>query len=357
MPGYVRGRPSLSIGKAARSWAIVDGALAANFRTSEITLSKDPDKPGAGKADFGKAGFGKPDFRKSDAGKTEAGKPDPGKKAWRGKTGRDLPSGPPRFARNRSSSHGGPARGGPREEPGGPLRLFGVHAVEAAFRNPARIIKRLVATENAERRLVDAIGPLTLTAEHTSPRDLDRLLGADTVHQGIMIEVEELPEPEFVELAENANGRPLLVLDHVTDPHNVGAILRSAAVFGAAGLVMTRRHSPPLNGVLAKSASGALELVPIALVQNLSRALAELKDAGFTLLGLDGTADACIEDADWNSRPIALVMGAEGKGLRELTQKSCDRLVRITTDGPIASLNVSNAAAVALHCAALARRR
>ncbi|MEQ1669417.1 MAG: RNA methyltransferase, partial [Hyphomicrobium sp.] len=163
------------------------------------------------------------------------------------------------------------------------------------------------------------------------------------------------PEPEFVDLAENANGRPLLVLDQVTDPHNVGAILRSAAVFGAAGIVMTRRHSPPLNGVLAKSASGALELVPVALVQNLSNTLRELKDAGFTLIGLDGTAETAIEDTDWTSRPVALVMGAEGKGLRELTQKTCDVLARITTDGPIASLNVSNAAAVALHTAALAR--
>jgi len=235
--------------------------------------------------------------------------------------------------------------------------LFGLHAVEAALRNPARKVNRLVLTENAERRLVEALGAITHKIEQTTPRDLDRILGADTVHQGAMLETEELPEPEFAALAENAAGRPLLVLDQVTDPHNVGAILRSAAVFGAAGLVMTRWHSPPLNGVLAKSASGALELVPVALVQNLSRALDELKDAGFTVIGLDGTADAVIEETDWISRPIALVMGAEGKGLRELTQKNCDVLARITTDGALASLNVSNAAAVALHTAALARRK
>ncbi|MGB4865617.1 MAG: 23S rRNA (guanosine(2251)-2'-O)-methyltransferase RlmB [Hyphomicrobium sp.] len=235
--------------------------------------------------------------------------------------------------------------------------MFGLHAVEAALRNPARKVNRLVLTENAERRLVEALGAITHKIEQTTPRDLDRILGADTVHQGAMLETEELPEPEFAALAENAAGRPLLVLDQVTDPHNVGAILRSAAVFGAAGLVMTRRHSPPLNGVLAKSASGALELVPVALVQNLSRALDELKDAGFTVIGLDGTADAVIEETDWISRPIALVMGAEGKGLRELTQKNCDVLARITTDGALASLNVSNAAAVALHTAALARRK
>jgi 23S rRNA (guanosine2251-2'-O)-methyltransferase len=232
-----------------------------------------------------------------------------------------------------------------------------MHAVEAALRNPARKINKLVLTENAERRLIEAIGALPIKAELTTPRDLDRILGADTVHQGAMLETEDLPEPEFVDLAENANGRPLLVLDQVTDPHNVGAILRSAAVFGAAGLVMTRRHSPPLNGVLAKSASGALELVQVALVQNLSQALNELKDAGFTIIGLDGTADGCIEDTDWTSRPIALVLGAEGKGLRELTQKNCDVLARITTDGALGSLNVSNAAAVALHTAAMARRK
>lgn len=237
----------------------------------------------------------------------------------------------------------------------GPLRLFGLHAVEAALRNPARKVIKLTATENAERRLADALGgSLGHPVEHASPRDLDRILGADTVHQGVMLETEHLPEPDFSELIETAAGRPLIVLDQVTDPHNVGAILRSAAAFGAAGLVMTRRHSPPLNGVLAKSASGALEVIPVALVQNLSRALDELKDVGFTVIGLDGTADAAIEEADW-SLPTALVMGAEGKGLRELTAKTCDRLAKITTDGPIESLNVSNAAAVALHTAALAR--
>jgi len=241
-----------------------------------------------------------------------------------------------------------------RREDEGPLRLFGLHAIEAALKNPARKVKRLVLTENAERRLADAIGELKHPVERASPRDLDRILGADTVHQGAMLETEPLPEPEFADLIAEARGRPLIVLDQVTDPHNVGAILRSAAAFGAAGLVMTRRHSPPLNGVLAKSASGALELIPIALVQNLSRALDDLKDVGFVVVGLDGEAEAAIEDLDW-SRPTALVMGAEGKGLRELTGKTCDQLARITTQGPLDSLNVSNAAAVALHTAALAR--
>lgn len=281
---------------------------------------------------------------------------EPFKKSWRPKA-RDGRSGGPRFGAKSGKGnreHGRAHQSAPGND--GPLRLFGLHPVEAALRNPARKLNRLLLTENAERRLIEAMGPLPCKVEATTPRDLDRILGADAVHQGAMLETEDLSEPEFAALAENAEGRPLLVLDQVTDPHNVGAILRSAAVFGAAGLVMTRRHSPPLNGVLAKSASGALELVPVALVQNLSRAMDELKDAGFTLIGLDGTAEICVEDTDWTSRPVALVMGAEGKGLRELTQKNCDVLARITTDGPIASLNVSNAAAVALHTAALARR-
>ncbi len=234
------------------------------------------------------------------------------------------------------------------------LRLYGLHAVEAALRNPARKIHRLLATDNAERRLVEALGPLPLAAERCAPRDLDKILGADAVHQGAMIEAEHLPQPDFAALYQNAGGRPLIVLDQVTDPHNVGAILRSAAAFGAAGLVMTRRHSPPLDAALAKSASGALDLVPVALVQNLSRALDELKDVGFSLIGLHGDAQTPLEGIDW-SRPAAIVMGSEGRGLRELTRKTCDVIVRITTDGPLASLNVSNAAAIALHAAAQAR--
>lgn len=238
----------------------------------------------------------------------------------------------------------------------GPIRLFGVHAVQAALTNPAREILSISLTENAELRLEEALATRRLPVTRVSPRDLDKLLGADTVHQGMMIEVAPLPEPSLDDLAEAAAaGNPIVVLDQVTDPHNAGAVLRSAAVFGASGLIMTRRHSPPLNGTLAKSASGALELVPIHLAQNLARTLEDLKSRGVTLLGLDGTAEHAIEDETF-AGPCALVLGAEGKGLRQLTCELCHRLVRISARGPLASLNVSNAAAVALHLAAMKRR-
>ena len=255
----------------------------------------------------------------------------------------------------------------PRPRPTGPaaqgdapddglVRLYGVHPVEAALDNPERIVKRLLATDNAARRIGDVIARRGVTPEPVSPRDLDRILGADAVHQGLMLETEPLPEPDLADLAERAiTGGPLIVLDQVTDPHNAGAILRSAAAFGASGVITTRRHSPPLNGTLAKSASGALELVPIALVQNLSRAMEELRENGVRLLGLDGTSEMAIEDEDLTCA-VAIVLGAEGKGLRQLTAETCDERVRITTADSLRSLNVSNAAAVALHAALIARK-
>lgn len=238
----------------------------------------------------------------------------------------------------------------------GIVRLFGIHPVEAALRNPSRRIGRLLATDNAARRLADAMSARGVTAEPVTPRELDRMLGPDTVHQGAMMETEPLPEPELAGLAEAAHaGGPVVVLDQVTDPHNAGAVIRSAAVFGASGLVMTRRHSPPLNGTLAKSASGALEIVPIVLAQNLARAMAELKAQGVRLIGLDGDGETLIDDEPLTG-PTAIVLGAEGKGLRQLTRESCDVVCRIAAPGPIDSLNVSNAAAVALHLAAMRRR-
>ena len=241
------------------------------------------------------------------------------------------------------------------ESGGNRVLLFGIHTVEAALSNPARRVYALLATDNAQRRLSPAMAQRGITAQRASVRDLDRRLGPDTVHQGVLLETEALPEPTLEDLVAQP-GPPLLVLDQVTDPHNVGAVLRSAAAFGAAGLVITRRHSPPLAGTLAKAASGALEHVPVALVQNLARALAELKALGVVAIGLDGSAEQALESMTrWPERS-ALVLGAEGKGLRQLTRETCTELRHIRTPGPLDSLNVSNAAAVALHWAALQLR-
>ncbi len=238
----------------------------------------------------------------------------------------------------------------------GKTLLFGVHAVEAALANPKRVVNKLFLTENAENRMQALLEGRGFEIERVTPRDLDRRLGADTVHQGILLHTEQLDELPMNALLRTARGRPLIVLDQVTDPHNVGAVLRSAAVFGAAGVVMTQRNSPPLSGVLAKSASGALEHIPVARVQNLARSMADLKAAGATLIGLDGEGGEALDEMAWPVQPV-FVLGAEGKGLRQLTRETCDRICRISTDGKIASLNVSNAAAVALHLAHVQRKR
>ena len=236
-----------------------------------------------------------------------------------------------------------PRRGAESEH----LLLYGVHAVEAALANPARPIGRVLATENAARRLDEPLRARGARAELVLPRQLDRLVGSDAVHQGVVLETAPLPPIAIDEV--EAEGI-LLVLDQVTDPQNVGAVLRSAAVFGAAGLVMPARHSPPLAGALAKAASGALDVVPVILVGNLAQALGELGKRGFWRVGLAEEGSEALETTAL-TLPLALVLGAEGKGLRQLTREMCDRLCRISTKGPLASLNVSNAAAIALHWA------
>ncbi len=240
------------------------------------------------------------------------------------------------------------------------ILIWGIHAVEAALRNPKREVKRLLLTDNASHRLGDALHVRPLTPEAVAPRDLDRELGNDTVHQGALLETSPLEEPSIDEIL-GASPNPLIVvLDQVTDPHNVGAILRSAAAFGVAAIIMTRRHSPPSSGALAKSASGALELVPVLHVPNLAQALAELGEKHVLRLGLDGDAPDALEDVVTSSAapagPIALVLGAEERGLRRLSKEHCDRLVCLTTPGALASLNVSNAAAISMHHIAIARR-
>jgi 23S rRNA (guanosine2251-2'-O)-methyltransferase len=237
-----------------------------------------------------------------------------------------------------------------RRSAGDHVVLYGWHTVTAALTNPNRRIRRLLATENALRRLAEeGIAP-SVTPEVMRPDALASLLTPDAVHQGLMAEADPLPSPAIEDLP--ASGI-VLVLDQITDPHNVGAILRTAAAFAVAAVVTTARHSPEATGVLAKSASGALEMVPIVLVQNLARALAALKERGFLTVGLDSAAPddlaalkLCV--------PLALVLGAEGRGLRQLTGATCDRLARLELPGAIKSLNVSNAAALALYIAARA---
>jgi 23S rRNA (guanosine2251-2'-O)-methyltransferase len=238
----------------------------------------------------------------------------------------------------------------PRAELGGPVILYGWHTVTAALANPARRIRRLMATENAARRLAeDGIKP-PIAPDLVRPDALAARLTPDAVHQGLIAEADPLPSPDIEQLA--ASGI-VLVLDQITDPHNVGAILRTAAAFAVAAIVTTARHSPEATGVLAKSASGALELVPIVTVQNLARGLAALKERGFLLVGLDSDAADNLAALELRA-PLALVLGAEGKGLRQLTGATCDRLARLDLPGAIKSLNVSNAAALALYIASRA---
>lgn len=223
--------------------------------------------------------------------------------------------------------------------------LYGSHAVMAALSNPDRECRQIWATSNAMTRHSGPIEFSGVPVEQVKPEQLDRRLGAGAVHQGLVLEAASLREPSLDELG---SGGVLVVLDQVSDPHNVGAVLRSCAAFGARALVLTERHSPANTGVLAKAASGALEHVPLIRVTNLARALGDIADMGFALIGLDGTADDDLSAIDL-SGAVALVLGAEGKGLRRLTAQSCDRLVRLATPGPLSSLNVSNAAAVALY--------
>jgi 23S rRNA (guanosine2251-2'-O)-methyltransferase len=225
--------------------------------------------------------------------------------------------------------------------------LYGLHAVKAALGNPARRVRRLLATENAARRLAeDGVAP-KLAPEIVRPAAIAERLQPDAVHQGLYAEVDPLAAVEIETLA--AEGI-VLVLDQITDPHNVGAIFRSAAAFGASAIVTTARHSPEATGALAKAASGALEFVPLVTVQNLARALGALKARGFFVVGLDSAGDSDFASLALR-KPLALVLGAEGKGLRQLTKEICDHVARIELPGTIKSLNVSNAAAIALHVA------
>jgi 23S rRNA (guanosine2251-2'-O)-methyltransferase len=228
-------------------------------------------------------------------------------------------------------------------------RFWGRHAVAAALANPGREVVRLWATREAAAEIEL---PRDLPFTFAEAADLGRLVARDAPHQGLVAEVERLPDLLLADVIEEApERRPLLVLDQVTDPHNVGAILRSAAAFDALALVTQDRHAPPESGALAKAASGALETVPWVRVVNLSRALDEMAEAGFWRIGLTGEAEMTLAEALGPAR-VALVLGAEGEGMRQNTQAHCDALARLPIGGAMESLNVSNAAAIALYAVA-----
>lgn len=234
--------------------------------------------------------------------------------------------------------------------------LFGLHAVRDALLNPARQKLRLVLTKNAFDKLEDAVSQAGIEPEIVDPRKFSVPIDEGSVHQGAALEVKPLNWGKLADVAISGVGAPLVVLlDRVTDPHNVGAVLRSAEVFGARAVIAPRHHSAPETGALAKTASGALERQPYLRVTNLAEAMDELREMGFVLLGLDGEAEVTLAEAvaEAGTRPIGLVMGAEGPGLREKTRETCDRLVRIPYPGGFGSLNVSNAAAVALYAVSL----
>jgi 23S rRNA (guanosine2251-2'-O)-methyltransferase len=226
--------------------------------------------------------------------------------------------------------------------------LYGLHTVRAALDNPERRNVKLSVTQNALARLdLGAPDALGIPVEIVLPQEIDRVLGPEAIHQGVMLETHPLP----VRRLEASKQSPLLlVLDQVTDPHNVGAIMRSAVAFDAGAVITTMRHSPTESGVLAKSASGALELIPYIQITNLSDALGELHTLGFFTIGLDSEGPAPLEGT-FSGEKIALVLGSEGKGLRQKTRETVNALARLDMPGAIKSLNVSNAAAIALYAA------
>ncbi|RVQ65739.1 23S rRNA (guanosine(2251)-2'-O)-methyltransferase RlmB [Croceicoccus ponticola] len=237
----------------------------------------------------------------------------------------------------------------------GAVRIWGRHAVTSALNNPEREINKIWAVRETLEEMVDAGEieiPDDVRVEYAEAVDLGRLVSRDAPHQNIVIECEPLPERHLADVATGDPKSPVVVLDHVTDPHNVGAIMRSAAAFGAACIVTQDRHAPPESGTLAKSASGALESLPWIRVVNLSRALEELAELGYWRIGLDGDGEQTLADA-LTSGPVALVLGAEGDGLRHQVGQHCDQIARLPIATAVESLNVSNAAAIALYACAM----
>jgi 23S rRNA (guanosine2251-2'-O)-methyltransferase len=240
----------------------------------------------------------------------------------------------------------------PSQAAGGRIRFWGRHAVIAALANPEREVRKLWGTREAVGALAEAL-PSLLPVTFADVADLGRMVPSDAPHQGLVIEVDPLEDiwiGDLIELGRD-DRRPLVVLDQVTDPHNVGAVLRSAAAFNALGIVTQDRHAPPESGALARAASGALELVPWVRVVNLARALEEIGEASFWRVGLAGDGPTVIGEA-FNEAKVALVLGAEGEGMRQNVKAHCDLMARLPISPKVESLNVSNAAAVALYAEA-----
>lgn len=235
----------------------------------------------------------------------------------------------------------------PSQAPAGRPRFWGRHAVTAALANPERTVRKLWGTREA---LASLDLPPVLPVVYADVADLGRMVPSDAPHQGLVAEVDPLEEIWLGDLLEQGrdDSRPLIILDQVTDPHNVGAVLRSAAAFDALGIVTQDRHAPPESGALARAASGALETVPWVRVVNLSRALEEIAEASFWRIGLTGHATQTLAETMGEGR-IAIVLGAEGEGMRQNTEAHCDQLAKLPISPKVESLNVSNAAAIALY--------
>ncbi len=231
-----------------------------------------------------------------------------------------------------------------REEEGGPVWLWGTHAVMAALANPNRRVHTLLATENAAQKLpAGAISPQIVTA-----KEIDQRLPPGAVHQGIALRADPLEEAVLDDVIA-AGATRIAVLDQVSDPHNLGAIFRSAAAFGFTGLVLQTRNAPPITGIVAKSAAGAIETVTEIRAVNIARALEELGEAGFHTVGLAGESTRPLDQAVKGAAKVAIVLGAEGSGLRPAVAKACAELARIPIAAEMESLNVSNAAAIAFY--------
>lgn len=268
----------------------------------------------------------------------------------------------PNAARNGPRLEGRPVAS--RPSPAGAAWIYGVHAVLAAVANPIRRCHRLVITTQARDALQSRLAQAIAAADGRRPppeiasrEAIERLLPAGAVHQGIALLADPLPAVAIEDLVERTEALAkavLVILDQATDPHNVGAVLRSAAAFGADAVIVPDRRAPDITGALAKAASGALETVPLVRVANLARAMELLKASGFWCVGLDPAAEQTLAEARLSGK-VALVLGAEGEGMRRLTRETCDRLVRIPMAAEVGSLNVSNAAAIALY--ELARHR